>query len=258
MNSHNKVIPYFPIGCPDELLYSMCATFQDHIQFPKPQYVVETLFGYKWAHATYNLPNRLDYLVSNLPPGCNYTIDKLIDNHTMLPLYSPFCPQERIQYVREAMHQSGKTGCSIYSRLGILSIERLKFLRFCPFCVKEDIALFNEPYWHRVHQAPGVEGCPIHAVFLETSCVPVRNSPKHYSFVSAREGTFESSPRFLESDNRNHRILLQIARDVDWILSRGNSTSNLEQVHKRYKNILASKGLATHRATVSHRGELIN
>ena len=90
MDFHNKVIPYFPMGRPDELLYSICATFQDHMQFPKSHYVMETLFGYKWAHATYDLPNRLEYLVNNLPPGYNYTVDKLIDNHTMLPLYSPF------------------------------------------------------------------------------------------------------------------------------------------------------------------------
>jgi hypothetical protein len=47
MDFHNKVIPYFPMGRPDELLYSICATFQDHMQFPKSHYVMETLFGYK-------------------------------------------------------------------------------------------------------------------------------------------------------------------------------------------------------------------
>lgn len=256
MDFHNKVIPYFPTGRPDELLYSICATFQDHMQFPKPHYVMETLFGYKWAHATYDLPNRLEYLVNNLPPGCNYTVDKLIDNHTMLPLYSPFCPQERIHRVREAMHQSGRG--NVHSLLGILYTQRLKFLRFCPLCVKEDAVLFDEPYWHRVHQVIWVHVCPIHAVSLETSRVPIQQPSQPSVFVPAREGSYECTPNYLDLNDQDHNILLKVSRDAAWLLTQGSVISDPESIHRRYKILLKSKDLVTYRGTVSRRKELIN
>lgn len=256
MDFHNKVIPYFPIGRPDELLYSICATFQDCMQFPKPHYVMETLFGCKWAQATYDLPNRLGYLVNNLPPGCNYTVSELIDNHTMLPLYNPFCPQERIQRVREAMQQSGRG--NVHSLLGILYIRQLKFLRFCPHCIKDDTDLFGEPYWHRIHQVAWVQVCPIHAVFLEMSCVPVQNSPQRSVFISAREGAYECTSNYLDLSDRSHNILLQISCDSAWLLKHGSFISDPQNIPKRYKILLKNRGLATYRGTVSSHKELIN
>lgn len=43
--------------------------------------------------------------------------------------------------------------------------------RVCPFCVRVDREQFGEPYWHRIHQVPGVLACPHHSVYLENSSV---------------------------------------------------------------------------------------
>ncbi|GAP97957.1 TnsD family Tn7-like transposition protein [Leptolyngbya sp. NIES-2104] len=254
MNSHNAVIPYFPTGRPDELLYSMCAAFQDHMQFPRPHYTMEALFGSKWGHATYDLPNRLGYLVNNLPPRHSYTVDELIDNHTMLPFYSPFCPQERIQRVREVMQHSERG--SVHSLLGILYMRQLKFLQFCPLCVEDDTNLFGEPYWHRVHQALGVKVCPIHAVFLEASHVSIQNPAKADTFISAVKGTHDVTPRPLSLNKLVHKILLQISRDALWLLNQKGLVSSSEQLHARWIKILVDKGWATYQGTTSRRKEL--
>lgn len=39
-------------------------------------------------------------------------------------------------------------------------------LRYCPQCFDEDIATYGEPYWHRLHQIPGIAVCPRHGCWL--------------------------------------------------------------------------------------------
>ena len=39
-------------------------------------------------------------------------------------------------------------------------------LRYCPECFDEDIAAYGEPYWHRLHQIPGIAVCPRHGCWL--------------------------------------------------------------------------------------------
>ena len=39
-------------------------------------------------------------------------------------------------------------------------------LRYCPQCFDEDIATYGEPYWHRLHQIPGIAVCPRHDCWL--------------------------------------------------------------------------------------------
>lgn len=90
------MISFFPDPYPDELLYSVCARFADRVQYPGESSVVWQLFGTRNGAAVVDLPSRLGHLVATLPPEHNYTVDQLIDDHTLLPFYSPFCPPSRI------------------------------------------------------------------------------------------------------------------------------------------------------------------
>ncbi len=161
------MIGFFPDPYPDELLYSVCARFADRVQYRGKSSVIRELFGTRNAVAIVDFPCRLGHLVDILPSGHHYTVDRFIDDHTLLPFYSPFCPPQRINQVREDMR--GSNGCRIYGRLGILVNRPADWLQFCPICVNNDIQKFGECYWHRVHQLPGVKVCPIHGVFLEES-----------------------------------------------------------------------------------------
>jgi len=115
-----------------------------------------------------------------------YTVERFIDNHTLLPFYSPFCPRMRVEQVREDM--GGNNPVGVHGRLGILAIPRPNQLRFCPLCAQEDKKQFGESYWHRLHQLPGVEVCPTHAVFLENSDAPASYQEKSYDLISAQQG----------------------------------------------------------------------
>lgn len=38
--------------------------------------------------------------------------------------------------------------------------------RYCPVCVKDDIRTYGESYWHRRHNLPFVDECPVHGAML--------------------------------------------------------------------------------------------
>ena len=46
-------------------------------------------------------------------------------------------------------------------------------LQLCPICFKEETQRTGEPYWHRVHQLPGVSRCPRHLCLLHSTTVEI-------------------------------------------------------------------------------------
>jgi hypothetical protein len=179
------MIGHFPDPYPDELLYSVFARFSDRMDYPSKKSVIRALFGTWNVMADVDFPNHLDSLIAALPPGCNYTADSLIDDHTLLPFYGPFLPAERLELIRRDMH--GDRVTAIPTRVGTVAnhIPLPRWLRFCPQCMEEDRKTWGECYWHRVHQAPNVFVCPVHANCLQDSDVPIRNARTKYEFISA-------------------------------------------------------------------------
>jgi hypothetical protein len=177
------MIGFFPDPYPDELLYSACARFGDRSGYANVATAARELFGNQIANISF--PNRLAHLISILPTGHQYTVDKLIDDHTLLRFYSPFISAQRARVIRQEM--AGDQENRIHSRLGI-NAGRLRVpskLRFCPDCVMADRNTYGEAYWHRVHQLPGIEICPDHAVYLELSTAGWRERENISVFLSA-------------------------------------------------------------------------
>lgn len=250
------MIPFFPDPYPDELLYSVCARYQDQVQYPTTWSVVKDLFGIERAVAVVDLPSRLGNLVAALPLGHCYTVEQFIDDHTLLPFYSPFCLPEQIKLVREDMQ--GTNGSKIHGRLGLLINRRQEWLQFCPLCAASDEKQFGEPYWHRLHQVPGVMVCPVHAVFLEKSQVNLRHQVKRYQFISAKQAIQITSPRFLNFSAPCHKGLLNIARDVAWLLCQRNLVPGFNFLGERYRRLLTECGLAAYSGRVRNMHQLID
>src|SRR5436305_12964341 len=146
------MICVFPDPHPDELLYSVCARYNDLMQYPNSTTATRDFFGAGFISAVVDLPNNIDYLISELPPGHLYTADYFIDNHTLFPLYAPFLQRERARVVRDGMRRVGEN--QIYEHIGLTasSVPQPQWLRFCPKCVEADRNSFGETYWHRIHQ----------------------------------------------------------------------------------------------------------
>src|SRR5258707_576210 len=97
------MLDYFPDPFPGEILYSVWARFNDHVQYPRKIDVFQELFGTSGVVATVDLPCHLGYFVNHLPTGHMYTVDYFIDQHTLLPFYGAFRSEEYLRRLREQM-----------------------------------------------------------------------------------------------------------------------------------------------------------
>lgn len=238
------MICIFPDPYPDELLYSVCARYAVLMDYPNRVTATRDFFGDSVTSAVVDLPNRIGHLLCALPLGHLYSANEIIYQHTHFPFYAPFLPQGRASRVLDVMRDEGDN--RVAERIGI-SADRLKMpirLRFCPSCVKQDREKVGETYWHRVHQLPGVEVCPHHAVFLEESKTLWRNPKNPSEAITAEQSVFLNPPRTLDTSEHTHRIQLNIASYALWLLGWSAESVDAETLRLRYHNLLLTQGLA--------------
>ena len=223
------MIGYFPVPYPDEILYSICARYTSIMNYPSKRSVVEELFGTRNAIAVVDLPSHLDYLTTAIPHSSPIAEDYLVRHHTLLPFYSAFLPSERVRRLEIDLHSNN--GAGIHMRAGIMA-SRVKLpesLRYCPLCATEDRVNYAETYWHRIHQVPGVQVCPVHGMRIQESEARLRNRATRYEFVAAEHivpNTIDAKAAVPSQDI----ILLEIAQDTEWLLSRHGALPDLEHI----------------------------
>jgi hypothetical protein len=251
------MLGFFPQCYPDELLYSVCARYESRVKYPSKKAVLQELFGTTNTAAIVVFPSRLDTLISRLPTGSFVTAGHLIDRHTLLPFFSPFLPSSRVDKLRDDIHGDG--GSAGHKRSGAMAsrIPMPSHLRFCPLCSQEDVECFSDPYWHRLHQLPGVEVCPSHQTFLENSSVNLHADRKYLQFISADQATRTMPVRYVDVENRNHQVLLQLARDAVWLLEHPLPGTDLKTLQSCYLLLLIKRGLATYTGSI-HVKRLLN
>jgi hypothetical protein len=236
------MLGYFTDPYPDELLYSACARFSDRSNYRNLATTARQLFGGSGSAAV-AFPNRLAHLISLLPAK-SYTIDRLIDDHTLLRFYSPFVHEDRVKLVR--LEMAGDKDNRIYSRLAINTggVPMPQALRFCPQCVIVDRREFGETYWHRVHQLAGIEVCPSHSTLLDSSRADWRGRNDSWTFRSAESSIDLKDPRLIDPANPQHLLLLRIAEQARWLLEWRGMPPGKSELQTRYYNRLLKRGLA--------------
>jgi hypothetical protein len=244
------MIGCFPDPYPDELLYSVCARFHDRLQYPNKKNTMRELFGDEAAIATVGLPSNLGTLVSLLPPGNSYTVDRLINSHTLFPFYAPFLDPKQAQQLWADM--SGARGSAIYMRSGVMAstVHPPEWLRFCPLCAQQDKEQVGEYYWHRLHQLPGIEICPEHKVWILNSQIRIQNPQTRHAFVSAERGIQFPKSRSYKFLNLHQEVLLKIAQDAAWLLIQQTLAPGPDVLAKVYRELLAERDFATYSGRV--------
>jgi Tn7-like transposition protein D/TniQ len=243
------MLEYFPDPYPGEILYSVWSRFSDDVCYSEKKDVMGELFGKINAVPMVDLPCFLGHFVNNLPFGHTYTLDYLINNHTLFPFYAPFLPRDRLCRLREQMISN--KAVSIHKLIGNLgnatsTMSSPSWLRFCPTCVEKDRARYGECYWHRLHQIRGVEVCPKHKTFLENSAVPTRNymTLESRQFVSAERSIPLCSPQLVASSSVNN-VLMIIANTASYLLEHMHLPADDYFLHRQYHALLAQRGLMT-------------
>lgn len=228
---------------PDELLYSAWARYGDQVRYPYKTRVLQELFGSGKIRPNIDFPCYLKYFIDNLPPEHGFTADYFIDHHTLLPFYGAFFPSERLQSIKEQMNSSNPEG--LHYGLGISrGIPIPSWLRYCPGCVEEDRVQFGECYWHRLHQVPGVELCPIHSLLLEQSLLPMRGDENGRGLVSAEQAIQLTPPRSAAS-SPFFKVFLDIAKEISYLLEHPFIFQDTHLFPQRYRTLLAQHGFIT-------------
>jgi hypothetical protein len=184
----------FPIPLPDELFYSICAWWYYRLGARRLTTLGRNAFGRGKVTAVIDLPAYLDTFVRSLPIGHLYSVNRLIDEHTLLPWYALALPPERVMDIRAGMASDQRAWVTARSGIYRSTIPIPLFLRFCPECIKRDRELYEVAYWHRVHQLSGVDVRPHHGVYLEQSSVMARRRASRRAFIAAEHAVHTAVP----------------------------------------------------------------
>lgn len=250
------MVGFFPSPYPDELLYSILARYHIWSANISPKATLKQLFGKDNLSATFDLPSHIERLIRNLPLGSLHTVESFVQQNTLFPFYAPFLTTERSKLVLESMRQHSFG--DIHARVGIMAspIPQIKFFRFCPICLQEDIESYGEPYWHRIHQIIGVLVCPAHLILLQNSDIKAQGENRH-EFHPADVENCHFKPHVVNYDNNTLDKLINLAKNISKILNLTLPSLASEQFCDKYKSLLIERGLATASGRV-HQKELVN
>jgi hypothetical protein len=235
----------FPSLYPNELFYSACARYYSRSLANSQKTVMNELFNNPECCAVVDLPTHLREFVAQLPPGT--TNEKVIVfNHTLYPYYGPFLPKERAEQIYASL-LSSVGGGNPHFKIGIVASGVLMpfYLRYCVDCINDDETDYGEPYWHRVHQLPGVLICPKHGQVLSTSDVLFSSIRGKHKFVLLQDAVEQQTMRPDIRIEKHFKLLKEIADYSQLLIENELHPIGLESIRSLYMSRLLSMGLVT-------------
>ena len=187
----------FPVPYKNELIYSLVARAGIHAGITSPKQLLDEVFANRKVIATVDLPGHLDAIVANLHHDPNYSLDRLINRHTLFPTYAPFV-SERVRH-KARMMMKGATRGALHLSLGVIAsrINHQTALRYCPACLRAQIKRYGEPYWERQWQYFGVDVCEKHG---RLSTLKFDLSRHRHEFISPTPRQINEAERLGKSD----------------------------------------------------------
>lgn len=154
----------FPIPYPNELIYSTIARAGVHHAIGSPKQLLDEVFSNRKVIATIDLPNHLSCILEHLPSS--YTLEKLVYEHTLFPLYAIFTPENT--RIRCLKWMQNKSQGSIHLALGVAAsrVKQISTLRYCSDCLNDQYIQYGECFWSRVWQVQGANCCIKHRAIL--------------------------------------------------------------------------------------------
>lgn len=154
--------------------------------------------------------------------------------HSSYPVYGTILGRDRRQRLMGMIDgEELKDGREKYLTRALgCSWMRKVSLYYCPACVEEELARYGEPYWHRLHQLPGVDVCLAHHLELCDSGMTVRQINYRFIplyYVIALQGT--GKERICEDS-----FEVELAEDVSWLMDNGLGFGGRENLEMLIEN----------------------
>jgi hypothetical protein len=184
---------------------------------------------------------RADYWVS---PESGITRAGIAVNHTMYPYYVvSYKPELRSEI--ESVLNDGIPALTHDRKMVLKSRHSwLKYLRYCPLCVADDISMCGETYWHRKHQLPGSYYCTKHQVRLVNSHITTKQATSGFYSASSETVTYVSDDSTDIFDRRKDKCL-KICSESEWLLENGLSVNWRENGRDKYVRLFRDSGIAS-------------
>ncbi|REB11006.1 hypothetical protein DVB69_01315 [Sporosarcina sp. BI001-red] len=237
------LINYFPVLYEDELLYSVIARYRRKCGIVSSSALLKDIFGKKIILKSTYFPKHIDKLVGNLPITTKITTKELICGHTMFPFYTSFISEEKTISAYKMMSEG--TGKSIEGRIGMggSTVKSNIYLRYCPLCFGNDIELYGESYFRRMHQIVGGLYCLKHEVLLRDSTI--FSTQINSDFLCIDEDVCRGQIIVDKYSLKTKEYNLQYLRNAEWLLKKEYQRVDLSYIISFYINSLRNRGLAT-------------
>lgn len=129
--------------------------------------------GGQWRNSSFLLPSNLEQIgaIAGIAPA------RLLWDHTVFPYVTAFKPpNEVLRLERQVLSRPSPGTTKSLASLCKSVTHGVSHRRICLDCVKHELTLHGETYWHRSHILPGVHRCSIHGSGLRETNIPVRDS----------------------------------------------------------------------------------
>ena len=227
----------FPVPHPNELVYSTVARAGIYHGIISPKQLLDEVFGNRKVIATLDLPCHLKAISNQLKNTGRYSVNELIYQHTLFPIYAPFITETHRACALEMM--ASHTQGAVHLMLGVAAsrIMSSDHLRYCPKCAKKQYLEFGEYFWQRNWFLPGLPVCPEHSALI---ILPNKSSAHRHHFSPLHPN--------LQSDFIPQQVsleLLHLAKSANKILNLSPASSpSFEQWTCFYRNLASDFGLS--------------
>ena len=219
---------------PDELLYSAWARSAACLRYPNRNSYFTSFTEGQRIMPIVDFPCHLNQFVDMFSSSLFYSVDTLIQAHTLYPYYRPFLPIGRAQKLYEVM--CGDNGKIVYrcTNLENSNIPRKGWFRYCSQCVMDDRIKYGECYWHRLHQIHGVLVCPKHHLLL-VSCTAEEQDLASRGTIPAEQILSQVSTTLRIFTDIEMKVAERIATSIAFLLEHPQPTIDL---HLQYRLLL--------------------
>ncbi len=247
-----KTPTLFPTPYPDELFYSVLCRYQLRLCNASTRSVSEELYG-KRKLSNILLPQFINRIASLFPVRSGFTPEYFIQNTTIFPYFSPFLTAERGNVLLTYMKSATADERVGYFALGFgkLRQPQNERFRFCKSCWADDASVFGEPYWHRLHQLPGVMACHLHREPLFEVPVSFLNGSRDF-YAASTDIIDTAAPCGIFSGSILEKLIL-LSADTAWLLQNGCRLGPYEETLNKYDRRLRMEGLRVWRGKTFHR-----
>ncbi|RZG13477.1 transposase [Pseudoalteromonas sp. CO342X] len=192
-----------PVPYPDELLYSVIARYGVHAGITSPKQLLDEVFQNRQIIASVAFQGHLSQISVHYQGNASLTPYKLLQRHTLFPLYSPFVHPNIAAQAKHELLTDCRHSAEVQLGKAASKVKSPHYLRYCPLCVTTQIEQYGEPFWTRRWQLPGLSVCAEHGVQLINSPILISELHRHQFIALSPYVLLHSNP-----NQTNHKITL--------------------------------------------------